>query len=599
MKTFFFSLLFLVSEIIHAHVIPFNNRVNWDNAGYQILDTEPQTMVNVMDFGALANGISDDSPAILNAILSLKGCSGIVYLPKGNYLLCSGFTLPDSIIIRGEGSELTHLKIKSADDCFRINGSFTNLFSTILSGYQKNSNIITVQNPSLFSVGDYVEIRQTNGNWDTKPASWANKVVGQVTKISHVEGDTLQLEDSLRIGFEANLNPEIQKIIPTEHVRIENLSVERIENSSNGVSNNFQFYCAVNCRVSGVESFKSQGSHVKISLSSQIEITGSYFHHSFMYDGVGTKGYGIVLDTHSGLCLVTDNIFRHLRHALMTKDGANGNVLAYNYSVEVYRNGKNEFPTDFGGDISLHGHYSFANLFEGNIIQSLIIDEFWGPSGPSNTFFRNRMEKYGIYMSTTSTNNTNFVGNETVGSFPNGFYAIRGQGNFVYGNNRNGVIYPFNTTVLTDSSYYYKAIPSFWDIADKWPSIGIYNALNEGTIPAKNRYNAGIYTVAAVDLINNANKVLSYPNQIQPSELVVMPNPASDYVFLDIESCGKMNANLIFTDLNGRVMKKGDFYLVQKGNVRKTIDISNLPQAVYFMKLTTDNGVFTQKLIVK
>jgi len=308
MKTFIHTFLLFVAVTVNAEVIPTNNRIDWDNAGYQRLSDDPHLIVNVMDFGAQANGISDDRMAIENAILSLKGHSGVVYLPAGTYLLQSGLTLPDSVVVRGAGSEFTFVKINGAVDCFTINGSSTNKFTSILSGFEFNSNSITVKNPKLFAIGNYVEIREVNGSWDTKPASWANKVVGQISKIIDIIGDTLILEDKLRTSYESNLNPEIQKITPREHVRIENLYIERINTSKEGTTNNFQFCYAVNCMISGVESSRSQGSHAKISLSSHIEITGSYFHHSFMYDGIGTKGYGVVLDTHSGLCLVSNNI---------------------------------------------------------------------------------------------------------------------------------------------------------------------------------------------------------------------------------------------------------------------------------------------------
>ena len=580
MKTLFFTFVLFISVLVSAQTIPMNNRVEWDKAGNQKLVSDPQMVVNVMDFGAQANGFSDDKSAIENAITSLNGRYGVVYLPAGNYLILSGFTLPDSVILRGDGSELTHIKINSLDDCFTISGSSSSKFTPVIAGFEMNSKSIVVKNPSLFSVDSYVEIRQTNSDWDTKQVSWANKVVGQISKVIEIEGNILTLEDKLRISFNASLNPEIQKITPREHVRVENLSIERINNSIASTSNIFQFTYAANCLISGVESIKSEGSHAKISLSSHIEITGSYFHHSFMYDGVGTKGYGVVLDSHSNLCLITNNIFRHLRHAMMTKDGANGNVLAYNYSTEVFRNGKNEFPSDFGGDISLHGHYSFANLFEGNIVQTILIDEYWGSSGPYNTFFRNRMEKYGFYMSTSSTNNTNFVGNETLGSFPYGFYAIRGSGNFIFSNNRNGVISPSTSSNLTDTSYYYKTTPSYWDIPDRWPSIGIPNELNQGTIPAKNRFNAGIYTVASPNFNSGASKIQSNSTK-ELYHLEVIPNPASQYVFVDINSSGNMDATLIFSNLHGEIIKQGNFYFTEKGIIRKIIDISSFSNGVY------------------
>ncbi len=112
---------------------------------------------------------------------------------------------------------------------------------------------------------------------------------------------------------------------------------------------------------------------------------------------------------------------RNLRHAMMVKTGANGNVFSYNYSKNVRRS---EWPNNYGGDISLHGHYSYANLFEGNIVQNIMIDHYWGPSGPLNTFFRNRAELYGIIMTggdPTTSDMQNFVGNEITN---NGFLNI-------------------------------------------------------------------------------------------------------------------------------------------------------------------------------
>jgi hypothetical protein len=125
------------------------------------------------------------------------------------------------------------------------------------------------------------------------------------------------------------------------------------------------------------------GAHVMIEYSKNIEVSGCYIHHSFGYDGSGTRGYGVCLRQHASDCLVENNFFRFLRHAMMVKEGANGNVFGYNYSIEPNRS---EPIADFSGDISLHGHYAFANLFEGNIVQNIIIDQFWGQSGPHNTF---------------------------------------------------------------------------------------------------------------------------------------------------------------------------------------------------------------------
>jgi hypothetical protein len=162
---------------------------------------------------------------------------------------------------------------------------------------------------------------------------------------------------------------------------------------------------------------------------------------------------------------------------------------------------RSEFFNTYGGDISLHGHYAFANLFEGNIVQNIIIDHAWGPSGPYNTFFRNRAENYGIIFTNgdpTFTDSQHIIGNDVIYNglfFVGGPYDITGTGHIEHGNNIDGTIEPPGTDTLTDTSYYLTAEPQFWNIDDTWPSLGIPNLLGAGTNPARERYLDQDYTV--------------------------------------------------------------------------------------------------------
>jgi hypothetical protein len=219
-----------------------------------------------------------------------------------------------------------------------------------------------------------------------------------------------------------------------------------------------------------------------------ITISGCYFHDAFIYDGTSTAGYGVTMIQHNSDSKVENCIFKHLRHSMVAKQGANGNVFAYNYSLDPFRS---EDPHDAGGDMLLHGHYPFANLFEGNIGQSIIIDNTWGPAGPYNTFSRNRADLYGIILFDQSVNSDkqNIVGNEVTNTDSlKGNYYLQPNHHFTYDNNIKGLIQPANTNVLDDRSYYLTGKPYFWNVSSSWPSIGGANVLNSGTIPAKERY---------------------------------------------------------------------------------------------------------------
>ena len=69
------------------------------------------SIFNVKDYGAVGNGVTNDSAAVATAFTAAAG-NGILYFPKGTYLLNSALTIPDAanVHILGAGKDLTTLK---------------------------------------------------------------------------------------------------------------------------------------------------------------------------------------------------------------------------------------------------------------------------------------------------------------------------------------------------------------------------------------------------------------------------------------------------------------------------------------------------------
>ena len=59
--------------------------------------------VNVLDFGAVGDGTTNDTAAIQAAINSLPTNGGAVYLPAGNYLISSTLTQTKRLFLFGDG----------------------------------------------------------------------------------------------------------------------------------------------------------------------------------------------------------------------------------------------------------------------------------------------------------------------------------------------------------------------------------------------------------------------------------------------------------------------------------------------------------------
>jgi hypothetical protein len=501
-------LIIFISNFSSAQVIPSSQRADWSNAGISGNIAEPSDIVDVKSFGAKGDGMTNDYNSIQGAINSLNGASGVVFFSAGVYLVKSPLNLPSNIILRGESSEVSKLKFNlssSGYDCIKIGNAQSSTFTPVNSGYTKESTSLTLTSTTEFQVGDYAEIRQKNGSWDIDPKSYATYCVGQIVKISGITGNSLTIENPLRIDYSSSLNPEIRKITPVKNTGIEFLTIERENDAtpSSGGGYNISFLYAANCWVKAVESNKSVGAHILADGSTNLEVTGCYFHDAFTYDGTSTRGYGVTLIQHTGQCLIENNIFRHLRHAMMVKQGANGNVFGYNYSIEPNRS---ETFSDYGGDISLHGHYAFGNLFEGNIVQNIHIDQTGGPAGPYNTFFRNRASLYGIWMTAgaVQSDRQNFVGNEVMllkscafnynglCYIYKGNYETAGSGHFEYANtlrdNSNlGVIYPSGASDLNDKSYY-KVNGIELSVDQSNSAIGAPSPLGTATNDAEERY---------------------------------------------------------------------------------------------------------------
>jgi len=483
------GILAMMLQSIQAQNIPDNRLVDWSNAGLLNEIPNPDLIIDITDFGAAGNGITDDTEAIQEAIVYLDGQDGILYFPPGTYLLSQTINFHTGLCIKGAGADLTHLKFLLSSDsyhCLNISAIQSDEFIQVLDGYDKDSPNLVLMNGSGIQIGDFVEIQEENGNWDTNPANWAENAVGQIIEVVGVNGNEIQLKDALRIDYEQSLNPVLRKIEPIRDIKIEDLSIERIDEPSCSGGKNIYLAYAVNAQISGVESIKSQGSHIYATHSSHVFVFGNYIHDAHLYDGTDTRGYGVTLNMHTSNCLIENNIFKNLRHAMMVKTGANGNVFTYNYSREPHRS---EPIATYSGDISVHGHYAYANLFEENIVQNLIIDHYWGPGGPYNTFFRNRTELFGLIMTNSGeleTKTQNFIGNEIVGNFPYGLYVLTGSNHFEFGNNDGGNCIPQNTNDIVDLSYFHQEAPWYLDVA--FPSIGYPNELNENIIPAQERW---------------------------------------------------------------------------------------------------------------
>jgi hypothetical protein len=161
-------------------------------------------------------------------------------------------------------------------------------------------------------------------------------------------------------------------------------------------------------------------------------------------------------------------------------------VFGYNYSTNTLQ-GEGERNLNQGWispDISVHGHYPFMNLFEGNEVEEIGISDYWGPAGPGNTYFRNKVKVEGIFYYDHS-DFQNVIGNITTG-ITNSDSTSKNMIEFGNVINQKVQTEPVSGGLLP-ASLYLKSKPAF--LTDTiWPVFGP-DVQSEVDLPAADRVN--------------------------------------------------------------------------------------------------------------
>ncbi|NLG18396.1 MAG: dockerin [Fibrobacter sp.] len=483
-----FTAITVLSTFISAGIISSDRMTIWDPGVPGRIIVNESSSINVLSYGADSSGQADSKDAITKAIEALGADGGIVYLPAGKYLINSTITIgKNNIVLRGDGHDKTKLFHNHTGLAFDVIKYNRGTWQNLVSGFQKGSSTVVVQDGSKFTVGAFAEIQQSNDSslMYTSPdwiVDWAQYAVGQLFEVKQVNGNSITFRTPLHFEVRSDLNPQIRPQGFVCGVGFEKFYIERMQ----GENSTFQFKNAAYCWIRNIESSRTQKSHITNNTTLGCEYRDSYFHHSFNYGG-GGSGYGVEIGLHSTDCLCENNVFDSLRHAMIIHLGATGCVYGYNYSINPVQ-GEGETNLNVGWnppDISLHGHFAQMNLFEGNVVQEVGIADHWGPMGPGNTFLRNVVESEGVYINDHS-HSQNLVGNTTTKWVDDG----TSKNTLRHGENVNSNL--IWDAQITDHdipvSYYLESKPAFFGSL-QWPSTG--SDLQGNTIPARKRWESG------------------------------------------------------------------------------------------------------------
>ena len=575
------ALAALAPLLATAQLIPADRLTDWSQPGSGEAFV-PTQGVSLTAFGADSTGVLPCDLALTAAIAALGG-PGEVLIAAGDYRFAQTIVLPDSIILQGEvdavlGTPLARFILSpgNASHGIAISGGEAPLGVMTGSTLVQVSSTITVNQSLPIVVGDWLRLIATDdstlvNDW------WGVGQTGQIVQvIAVINSTTVAVNRPLRRNYTSA--PSINKLTPRRQVHIRCLGIKREDASTLQMANIF-FNNAVDCSLSGVVGELCNYAHIDIFRSARITVKNSSFKDAHDYSS-GGKGYGVLVDFTSGDCYIQGNTFEHLRHSMLVQAGANGNVFAYNHSTAAFWSAF-PFPSNAAGDVVLHGNYPYMNLFEGNVVQNIVIDNSHGINGPNNMFFRNRAELYGIFMNTAPpSDHQAFIGNQVTDTTSAllGLYILQGTGHFTYGDQIKGVVLPAGSTEPSDASLFGYAFPSFYPSLPGVPPIRNDNWLETDPL-VEAEYRKEVLGQAAAcgdSLAYIITGIISAPSLASPFRLY--PDPASDHIVLE----GALPAGgvLRVVDTLGRTLEQWSV-----PGSRSDLDVSGLPRGIHFLIL--------------
>lgn len=373
--------LLLLATFCRAELIPAERLVPWTPGAYVgvpggIPSTNGATIVPV---DVDTTGVNDASSTIQTAVNAASSNTWII-LPAGTLKFTGSVSLKTGVRIRGAGISNTFINfLPSSGSAFAVgaNNWISGLLYpslTVASGYTKGSTNIVLTDASGVSVGQMMELYQTNnpalpvlhtGGYDF--------VQRQFVRVVAKSGNDLTIWPPMYFDMTNVLGPRWMNGDVIQYSGVEKLSI----NSTNSTSTQgaVEINQAFACWVYEVKVNNPLNYGISIGLNVQCEVRRCWVNGP---RASGSNRAGYLVATLSGL-LFEDNIANDIYPGIEVNYGVGGSVFGYNFVRANYFN--------TGIDMN-HGPHNHHNLYEGNIVGCIGSDGYFGSESEA-TLYRN------------------------------------------------------------------------------------------------------------------------------------------------------------------------------------------------------------------
>jgi hypothetical protein len=316
-----------------------------------------------------------------------------------------------NIILRGQGPASTTVELGEGTGeltgVIRVTGTWTGASASLTANVaveDTSFKVATGADIAKFAVGEYWTIshdasspplKDTNSNY-YKESGQSDGIPRQTVKVLSVNAGTgeVTIDSVFHEAFLTSKNAVATEMTPRTRVGFENMTLSMANSSIETLAYTacLRFYAVAESWVKNVRFYRCDQYAMIFGADSFRNI----FQGNVMEDNKAvidgragdSQNYGLSIQTGA-----TENLAWHNRTTLQYQSfniqtGAIGNVVAYNWLPSTNRCAARAG----GAGIGVHGHWPGSNIIEGNDLAcDLRQDRYWGPQGPRNTFFRNRV----------------------------------------------------------------------------------------------------------------------------------------------------------------------------------------------------------------
>lgn len=318
---------------------------------YSMIEGAP---FSVLDYGAVGDGVADDTAAIQSAIDAAAVTGGELLFPPGTYKITDALvkTFSDGInlAIRGYGAKIDATSVTAS---YAIDLGGSRVSSTALgANVLKNSDTFTVASAAGITGGRILLITSTDLWNPTRPYYYK----GELALVEQIVGTTITNSNPLYDGYTAATT--------TVHLlNMPQISVEGLEIECNADITALRIYYARNPVVRNCKVHGSRYAGISVGYC-----LGATVDSNFIYDvwnGIVTgTSYGVSIATGQGIKVV-NNTINNARHAI-----ACGGFEPLREIVYANNACHNSTLENLTGCLDIHGNAEFV-IVTGNVASSV------------------------------------------------------------------------------------------------------------------------------------------------------------------------------------------------------------------------------------